>query len=46
MEILATIIAIISSAVLGFFTYCVIVLNECINKNGLRYHWFDEEGDE
>ena len=46
MKILSTIISVIILAVLGFFVYCVVLLNEYIAKNGLRYHWFDEEGDE
>lgn len=46
MKLLTAIIAIIILIVLGFFVYCVMLLNEYINKNGLRYHWFDEEGED
>lgn len=45
MKILTAIIAIIIIVVLSLFVYCAMVLNAYMNENGLRYHWFDEEGE-
>ena len=42
MELIISIIILI---VLCFLTYTTILLNYYINKNYLRYHLFDEEGE-
>ena len=45
MKLISIFISIIAFIILLVFLMCLFILNTWLNKSGLRYHLFDEEGD-
>ena len=45
MKLISIFISIIAFIILLVFLMFLFILNNWLNKSGLRYHLFDEEGD-